>query len=105
MVIIRGFESKNGRFPFIQKRRLAPQRTTQIQEVKRPALLTRHLEILAVTLSAAKGLARWTQRSFAALRMTASTALKSAHGQSSLQRSALLRNTIAFLVLERDRRF
>src|SRR6266481_3708251 len=31
----------------------------------------RHLEILAVILSAAKGLARRTQRSFAALRMTA----------------------------------
>src|SRR5712692_8700922 len=41
----------------------------------------RHLEITPVTLSAAKGLARRTQRSFAALRMTARTPLKSAHGK------------------------
>jgi putative Mn2+ efflux pump MntP len=38
----------------------------------------RHLEIMPVTLSAAKGLARRMQRSFAALRMTARTPLKSA---------------------------
>src|SRR6266849_9920122 len=48
---------------------------------------TRHLERMPVTLSAAKGLARRTQRSFAALRMTARTPLKSAHGKSSLQMS------------------
>src|SRR6266699_4645189 len=36
-------------------------------------------------LSAAKGLARRTQRSCAALRMTARTPLTSAHGKSSLQ--------------------
>src|SRR6266699_531089 len=34
-------------------------------------MVTRHLEIAPVTLSAAKDLTRWTQRSFAALRMTA----------------------------------
>src|SRR5260370_25180955 len=47
----------------------------------------RHLEILPVTLSAAKGLARRTQRSFAALRMTTRTPPKSAHGKSYLQMS------------------
>ena len=36
----------------------------------------RHVEIMPVTLSAANGLARRTQRSFAALRMTARTPLK-----------------------------
>src|SRR5258708_11849057 len=54
-----------------------------------------HLEITPVTLSpcaalrgnSAKGLARRTQRSFAALRMTARTALKSAHGKPYLQMS------------------
>src|SRR5258708_19283519 len=45
----------------------------------------RHLEITPVTLSAAKGLARRTQSSFAALRMTARIPLKSAHGKPSLQ--------------------
>ncbi len=40
---------------------------------------------MPVTLSAAKGLAHRTQRSFAALRMTTRTPLKSAHGKSSLQ--------------------
>ena len=35
-----------------------------------------HLERMPVTLSAAKGLARRTQRSFAALRMTARTLLR-----------------------------
>src|SRR6266852_3678048 len=48
---------------------------------------TRHLERMPVTLSAAKGLARRTQRSFAALRMTARTPLKPAHGKSYLQMS------------------
>ena len=51
--------------------------------------MIRHLEILAVTLSAAKGLARRMQRSFASLRacpersegMTARTPLKSAHSR------------------------
>ena len=38
--------------------------------------MRRHLEIRPVTLSAAKGLARRTKRSFAALRMTARTPLK-----------------------------
>src|SRR5260370_8590798 len=47
----------------------------------------RHLEILPVTLSAAKGLARRTQRSFAALRMTTRTPPKSAHGKSYLHMS------------------
>src|SRR5437588_9173990 len=57
----------------------------------------RHLEIRPVTLSAAKGLARRTKRSFAALRaclersegMTARTPLKSTHG--SLISKCLLR--------------
>src|SRR5260370_36246066 len=48
---------------------------------------TRHLERMPVTLSAAKGLARRTQRSFAALRMTARTPLKPAHGKPYLQMS------------------
>jgi len=39
---------------------------------------TKHWERRPVTLSAAKGLARRAQRSFAALRMTARTPLKSA---------------------------
>ncbi|OLB58996.1 MAG: hypothetical protein AUI01_00160 [Ktedonobacter sp. 13_2_20CM_2_56_8] len=43
--------------------------------------------IKLVILSAAKDLARGTQRSFAALRMTVRTALKSAHGESYLQMS------------------
>ena len=47
----------------------------------------RRLEILAVILSEAKDLARRTQRSFASLRMTGRTTLKSAHGKSSLQTS------------------
>jgi hypothetical protein len=46
---------------------------------------------MPVTLSAAKGLARRTERSFAALRMTAGTPLKSSHGKSYLQMSALER--------------
>src|SRR5713226_3728870 len=46
-----------------------------------------HVEIMPVTLSAAKGLARRAQRSFAALRMTARTLLQSAYGKSSLQTS------------------
>jgi hypothetical protein len=50
----------------------------------------RHLERMPVTLSAAKGLARRTQSSCAALRMTARTPLKSAHGKSSLQTSVYL---------------
>jgi len=37
----------------------------------------RYLEIMPVTLSAAKGLVRRMQRSFASLRMTARTPLKS----------------------------
>src|SRR5260370_39941485 len=45
---------------------------------------------MLVTLSAAKGLARWTQRSFAALRMTGRTPLKPAHGKSYLQMSIIL---------------
>src|SRR5260221_325854 len=36
----------------------------------------RRLEIMLVTLSEAKGLVRWTQRSFAALRMTGRTSVK-----------------------------
>src|SRR5216683_3870752 len=48
---------------------------------------TRHLERMPVTLSAAKGLARRTQSSFAALRMTARAPLKPAHGKPSLQMS------------------
>ena len=56
----------------------------------------RHLEITPVTLSAAKGLARRTKRSFAeftlseanGLRMTARTPLTSAHGKPYLQMSA-----------------
>ena len=44
--------------------------------------------IFAVILSAAKSLAPRTERSFAALRMTARTPLKSAHGKSSLQMSS-----------------
>src|SRR5437016_9083486 len=47
----------------------------------------RHLEIMPVTLSAAKGLARGTERSFAPLRMTARTPLRTIHGQSYLQTS------------------
>src|SRR5712692_4119127 len=50
-----------------------------------PSLFLRYLELLPVTLSAARGLARRTQRSFAALRMTARALLKSAHGRHSLQ--------------------
>ncbi len=42
---------------------------------------------MPVTLSAAKGLARRTQRSFAALRMTGRTALKSSHRKPYLQMS------------------
>src|SRR5689334_18327559 len=48
-----------------------------------------HLERRPVTLSAAKGLARRTHRSCAALRMTARTLLKSSHGKSSLQTSVI----------------
>src|SRR5260370_19272280 len=47
----------------------------------------RHLERRPVTLSAAKGLARRTKRSFAALRMTTRIPLKPAHGKPSLQMS------------------
>jgi len=36
-------------------------------------MIVRHVESMPVTLSAAKGLTRRTQRSFAALRMTART--------------------------------
>src|SRR5258708_11163645 len=51
-------------------------------------VLVRYLEIMPVTLSpcaalrvnSAKGLARWAQRSFASLRMTARTPLQSASG-------------------------
>ncbi len=39
----------------------------------------RHVERMPVTLSAAKGLARRTQRSLAALRMTARTPLTASH--------------------------
>src|SRR5258708_17644732 len=57
---------------------------------------SRHVERMPVILSpfaslrgnSAKGLARQAQRSFAALRMTARTPLKSAHGKPSLQISA-----------------
>src|ERR1700676_3196603 len=49
----------------------------------------RHVEIVAVILSAAKNLARRTPRSFAALRMTARTLLKSAHGKLYLQMSGV----------------
>jgi len=42
---------------------------------------------MPVTLSAAKGLARRTQRSWAQRRMTTRTPLKSAHGKSSLHMS------------------
>ena len=45
------------------------------------------LEIVGVTLSAAKGLARRTKRSFAALRVTTRTPLTSAHGKPYLQMS------------------
>src|SRR5260370_5738232 len=55
-----------------------------------PIFAIRHLERRPVTLSAAKGLARRTQRSFAALRMTARTPLQSAHGKPSLHMSILL---------------
>src|SRR6266487_6254955 len=57
---------------------------------------SRHLEIMLVILSAAKDLARRTQRSFPfakrgasahALRMTGRIARKSAHGKSYLQMS------------------
>src|SRR6266849_4996007 len=51
------------------------------------SLPNRHLEIMPVTLSAAKGLAHRTKRSLAALRMTGRTPLKSAHGKPSLQTS------------------
>ncbi len=59
-------------------------------------LPARYLESMPVTLSpfaslrvnSAKGLARRTQRSFAALRMTARTPLKPAHGKPSLQMSS-----------------
>src|SRR5216683_1722013 len=51
------------------------------------SLAHRHLEIMPVILSAAKGLARRGKRSFAALRMTARTPLKSAHGKPYLQMS------------------
>src|SRR5436305_6406525 len=43
--------------------------------------------IIHVILSAAKDLARWTPRSFAALRMTCWTPLETAHWKSSLQMS------------------
>ena len=42
---------------------------------------------MPVTLSAAKGLASLPQRSFAALRMTARTSLKSSHRKPYLQMS------------------
>src|SRR2546423_13475058 len=53
-------------------------------------LFVRHWERMPVILSAAKGLAPRTERSFAALRMTARTPLKSAHGKFSLQTSTFL---------------
>src|SRR5260370_32958565 len=73
--------------------------------------LPRHLEILPVTLSpcaslrvnSAKGLARWMQRSFAALRMTTRTPLKSAHGRSYLQMSTLPGGPLAFTTSTRHK--
>jgi len=44
---------------------------------------------MPVILSAAQDLARRTQSSCAARRMTARTSLKSSHGESSLQTSGL----------------
>ena len=43
---------------------------TKKASTERHCMRVRHLEIMAVTLSAAKGLVRRTKRSFAALRMT-----------------------------------
>ena len=60
--------------------------------------VSRHLEIMPVILSAAKGLARRTKRSFAALRMTARTPLKSAHGKLSLQNAYRVRGLWALFV-------
>src|SRR6266705_6236223 len=47
----------------------------------------RHLERMPVILSEAKDLGIRRARSFASLRMTGRTSLKSAHGKSSLQMS------------------
>ncbi len=65
------------------------QYSTNVQQVQDFLPAGRHLERMPVTLSAAKGLTRRTKRSFAALRMTARTPLKSAHGKPSLQMSSL----------------
>src|SRR5205814_7073813 len=48
-------------------------------------IFSRHLERWPVTLSAAKGLASWAARSFAELRMTTRTPLKSTHWKPYLQ--------------------
>jgi len=64
-----------------------PEWITTFQRSLRWCILARHLEIRPVILSAAKDLARRTQRSFAALRMTGQTPLKSVHGRPSLQMS------------------
>ncbi|OLB45551.1 MAG: hypothetical protein AUH05_03005 [Ktedonobacter sp. 13_2_20CM_53_11] len=53
---------------------------------------------MPVILSAAKGLARRTKRSFAALRMTARTPLKSAHGKLSFQNAYRVRGLWALFV-------
>src|SRR5258707_8186344 len=55
---------------------------------------------MPVTLSAAKGLARRTQRSFAALRMTARAPLKPAHGKPSLQMSNVTREHLIYPSLD-----
>src|SRR6266699_1717172 len=64
---------------------------------KDPAtLFPRQLERVPVTLSAAKGLGSWAARSFAALRMTARTPLKSAHGKPYLQLSSLRKESLPY---------
>ena len=55
----------------------------------------RHLERMPVILSAAKDLVSLPERSFAALRMTGRTSLKSAHGKSYCCDSLYLLNNPA----------
>ena len=69
-----------GDSPEIRQRSFAALRMTKPQAVT-PSLLS------GQALSAAKGLDRRTERSFAALRMTCRTPLEAAHGKSSLQMS------------------
>ncbi|OLB53090.1 MAG: hypothetical protein AUI01_12515 [Ktedonobacter sp. 13_2_20CM_2_56_8] len=69
-----------GDSPEVHQRSFAALRMTKSQAVI-PSLLS------GQALSAAKGLARRTARSFATLRMTGLTPLKPAHGKSSLQMS------------------